>query len=1077
MPKLHWPAWLNREFNSLTIKSKLRLCLALPFFSMLLFAASSILVQYQQLTTAVRTSDFISFTLEVIKLTDELQQERGLTAGYLGSKGTNFLSELKLQTIDTDQQISHYRLLLLSEEIHQLYPNLAQELSQIESYLQQLPIVRRQRRADDAQASFDFYSTLISQALRLIQHLQNLSPEGQMVRQSNALMQLLWLKERAGQERGALNGVFGSGRLSAEQYRKISAYLAEQQTYLSNFYAIGQDADAAQLKRYLAEPFNNELSQLRLSAIEKATRNEMLSELQTRIGYVGLIHYFKNFIIRGKPEDAERARELYRQVTEQLAQYRQQSDLGAAEREALNTIEATFAQYARHLDAVSRMRADNISIVDIDNSVRVDDQPALAAIELLKQDVTRLDTSDWWPLASRRIALINQVAETIRRDLKNQAEAQVAAAYRSVAFYLLLSVLTTLVVMHLSFLLQRRLVGNLDYIARNIRAMQFSGNYDNLLEIQGNDELSQLAHTFNGMLLQRQQAEAGMRLAKSVFEHASDAIMVLDDQEHIEVVNPSFTRITGYSAGEAQGRSPSLLKSGRHGADFYHRMRQKLQDEGSWQGEIWNRRKNGEVYPEMLSISAIRDDEKQINRYICLFTDITQRKKYEQSIWQQANFDTLTKLPNRKLFMDHLSHEIKTAKRNREKLALLFIDLDRFKLINDTLGHKAGDELLLQTAQRLAGAVRDSDIVARLGGDEFVIIASGITNVIDAEQIAEKVLAGLAPPFLLNGSCESVVSASIGVTLYPDDGKDVSALLRNSDTAMYRAKAMGRNTFKFFTDEMNAQVMTHMLLEQELRKAVREQQFCLHYQPVIDLDSGQITGAEALLRWQHPERGLIYPDEFIKVAEETGLIVPIGDWVLREAAKQAKRWNRRGQGFSVAVNVSGNQLLGNRRDNLINIIDQILTETGLDAECLQIELTETVLMDKTQETISGLQQLRDLGLDMLLDDFGTGYSSLGYLKHYPINHLKIDRSFIKDVLNSREDACLVEAVLVMAHSLNLKVVAEGIETPEHLDYLKTLGCEFGQGYLFAKPMPAESLDRLREQQLWPHERTVEPAES
>lgn len=1063
MSNIDCAAWIVDKFNHLKIRTKLSLCLAIPFLSMVMFAGSAILVQYQQLTHTVKTDAFITFSSEAIGLINHLQNERGLTSGYLANPSHKARTKLEKQQQATDVQRQHFHSQLNRNNIPGRYPSLRQQLSELELSLKHIEGFRHDFTGSPLTTMFQRYTETINQILRLLQHIQNISTEGNMVRQSNSLLQLLWLQERAAQERGSLNGIFISGKLNNQQFQQLSAYLTEQQTYFNNFYTIATPDSIQQLKQLLAQPFIDDINRFRQSAIEKISRKEIINQLKSAIGYGGLIHHFKNYIIRGNPNDAEQVSAIYQQVVSHLERFQQQPALSPAEYQALKTIKQIFLTYTNHLPTIGRLRANNRTIEDIDHQVIVNDQPVLDAIELLQQDITNLDHSAWWPLASRRIKLIGQVAESIRQDINQQAHAQVRDSWWSLCFYLAMTLLTALLVIAFGHLLLKRLVGDVGEIASNIEAMQHSGNFDSQLVISGNDELTQLARSFNGMLEQRRQAEVNVRLAHSVFEYANDGIMVLNRNEQIEMVNPAFTRISGFSPAEAIGASPRLLSSGRHGPEFYRHMREKLHRDGVWEGEIWNKRKNDEIFPELLAISVIRDEHQQIDKYICLFSDITQRKQYEQHIWQQANYDPLTQLPNRKLFLDHLAHEIKTAKRNRDKLALLFIDLDRFKQINDTLGHKAGDELLVETAKRLNSSVRDSDIVARLAGDEFVIIAAGIKNILDVELIAEKVLSGLGLPFLLNGTYESMLSASIGISLYPDDGTDVSTLLKNSDIAMYRAKAQGRNSFKFFTEQMNEKIMAHVRIEQELQKAVQEQQFCLHYQPVVDIDTGLIVGAEALLRWQHPQRGLIYPDEFIQVAEDTGLINAIGEWVLRTAAEQAKAWNRSHRHFKIAVNVSGRQLISGPKNSLYNAIRQILEDTGLEAQYLQLELTETVLVDNSRETIACLQQLRNLGLDILLDDFGTGYSSLGYLKHYPINHLKIDRSFIKDVLNSREDACLVEAVLVLAQSLNLKVVAEGIEQPQHLKYLKSLGCEFGQGYLFAKPMPAPALEKLA----WP----------
>lgn len=546
--------------------------------------------------------------------------------------------------------------------------------------------------------------------------------------------------------------------------------------------------------------------------------------------------------------------------------------------------------------------------------------------------------------------------------------------------------------------------------------------------------------------------EREQRLASTVFSTTSEGVLVSDKQNKIQMVNRAFTQITGYSQNEVLGESPALFNSGRHGTAFFSQLYSDLHEHGHWEGEIWNRRKAGDVYPCWLQVSAVFDEKQNIEMYVALFNDITSRKNHEQMMWQQANFDTLTGLANRLHFHEQFDHTLERAKKQSSRLAICFIDLDRFKAVNDTLGHHIGDLLLIEAAQRLKDCTRSSDIVARLGGDEFALLLPDIDTISDIEKIANKVLQQLSSPFELEGH-ETFVSGSIGVTFFPDDGCDRKALLRNADSAMYKAKEHGRNCYQFYTSAMHDHAQARRQLEGALHKALSNQELTVVYQPIISLDGKQI-GCEALLRWHNETLGEVPPGRFIPICEELGLIITIGEWVLYQACSQAKAWcNRFQHPLFITVNVSSIQF---QRADMAKVIARVLRETGLDSRCLTVEITETVLADNAQNILQQLLALREMGVELAIDDFGTGYSSLSYLKRFPLSKLKIDRAFIRDLPDDQEDRALVKAIISMAGNLNLKVVAEGVETQSQLEFLQTLQCDYSQGYLHSKPLSASA---------------------
>ncbi len=555
----------------------------------------------------------------------------------------------------------------------------------------------------------------------------------------------------------------------------------------------------------------------------------------------------------------------------------------------------------------------------------------------------------------------------------------------------------------------------------------------------------------------RKRAEERLRQAATVFDHSREGVVITDADARIIAVNAAFTEVTGYRETEVLGKNPRLLQSGRHDSAFYAQMWEAIKDDGFWRGEIWNRRKGGELYPEWLTISEVRNETGKLTNYVAVFSDITAVKESEEQLAFLAHHDPLTELPNRLLFAARLGHALDRAQREHRQVAVLFVDLDNFKTINDSLGHPVGDELLRAVAQRLSAALRDGDTVARLGGDEFTVLLEEVDHPKDAAYVADKLVRAFAEPFTVNER-EMHLTASVGVSLGPRDGDEVATLLRNADAAMYRAKDQGRNGFQFYTPELTTSAFERVLLQNSLRQALSAGQLAVHFQPVVTLADGRITAAEALARWMHPTMGLVMPTKFIPLAEETGLIGMIGEWVLREACRQFAAWRAAGHGLDrIAVNVSGIQV---RQAEFPDTVLRILNETGVPPEYLELEITENFLMRQAERSIAALERLRDHGLSLSIDDFGTGLSSLAHLKRLPIHRLKIDRSFVQDIPKDTNDEAIVRAIIGLGRSLHLSVVAEGVETERQAEFLRAEGCALGQGFLYSRPVSAEAFEKL-----------------
>ena len=559
----------------------------------------------------------------------------------------------------------------------------------------------------------------------------------------------------------------------------------------------------------------------------------------------------------------------------------------------------------------------------------------------------------------------------------------------------------------------------------------------------------------------RKQAETDLRIAATAFE-SQEGMLVTDANHNILRVNGAFTAITGYSAEDVLGKNPRILTSGQHDANFYAAMWESINTTDSWQGEVWNRRKNGQIFPVHLTITAVKDQNSNISNYVSTFIDITLRKEAVDKIEQLAFYDPLTGLPNRRLLQDRLKPALASSHRSGRQGALLFIDMDNFKTLNDTLGHDMGDLLLQQIAKRLESCVREGDTVARLGGDEFVVMLEDLSEqtlecATQTEIIGNKILAVLNQPYQLD-SREYYSTPSIGVTLFNGQEQSSEDLLKQADIAMYQAKTSGRNALRFFDPKMQASITARVALEEDLRLAMKEQQFILYYQPQVH-HSGKIIGAEVLVRWQHPLRGLVTPAEFIPLAEETRLILPIGEWVLKTACAQLKIWegNEHTRSLQLAVNVCARQF---HQTDFVEQVSQLLIFDGINPKMLKLELTESLVLDDIDDTIVKMNALRHIGVRFSMDDFGTGYSSLSSLKKLPLDQLKIDQSFVRDISIDRDDAIIIETIIAMANKLNMEVIAEGVETEAQRSFLELHDCQLYQGYLFSKPVPLEQFELL-----------------
>ncbi|MEW8692709.1 MAG: EAL domain-containing protein [Candidatus Thiodiazotropha endolucinida] len=552
-------------------------------------------------------------------------------------------------------------------------------------------------------------------------------------------------------------------------------------------------------------------------------------------------------------------------------------------------------------------------------------------------------------------------------------------------------------------------------------------------------------------ITERREIEERLLLAASVFDHAHEGIVVTDTEERILEVNPTFTELTGYSHDEVIGQTPRVLKSGHHDTAFYTKMWNELKQRGFWRGEIWNRRKNGEIYAEFLTISTVRNPQDKVTHYVAVFSDITTLKDQQARLERMAHYDVLTQLPNRVLLADRMRQAMVQVQRTEKQLAICYLDLDGFKPVNDTYGHDIGDKLLIKVAHRLTEHLRASDSVSRLGGDEFVLLFSNIEGIPECERALTRLLEMVSATHAIDGY-RIQISASIGVTLYPQDNVDADTLLRHADQAMYRAKESGRNRFHLFDPEQDRQARAHKEALERIESALQTNEFRLYYQPKVDMRHGHVLGAEALIRWQHPEKGLLPPSEFLPVVEETDFAARLGEWVLHEALRQLAEWKRSGFETNVSVNISGRHF---QQDGFVNRLGSILNDyPRISPQRLELEVLETTAIGDINLASRMIEECRVLGVSVSLDDFGTGYSSLTYLKQLPVDTIKIDQSFVRDMLQDPDDLAIIEGIVGLSQAFHRQVIAEGVESQEHGEMLLQLGCEYGQGYGIAQPMCA-----------------------
>ncbi|OHC60412.1 MAG: hypothetical protein A2040_14075 [Rhodocyclales bacterium GWA2_65_19] len=1013
-------------------------------------------------------------------LVHAIQKERGVSASFIGSEGAELAERMPARQAETDQKRDALASALVYFDASRFGGTLVSRIAAAREAVDQIETWRgavAEHRMTVTELT-RLYGDAVTKLIGVVEEILVVSTRADLTRSIYAYLHLLHAKESAGLERAIGAAGFAAGRLDAAGQTRLVELIDRQRLYLDqfrHFASVGQVA----LLDYLLEGAG-------AVEIERMRRVVSQSRSARLAGDITVAHWFDTTTQR-----IDQLKVVEDSVAAALIAQARRAEEAALHTARMVTVLAVILlsltiavatllargiiqPMARITHAMSRLAARDETVeITARDGRRGDEIGDMArAMAVFRESLIKVVQAEERLKSEAILRLHYQALASISQGvIITDAERHITyanAAFQRITGYTEAEILGRTP----SFLHNRG--ADADILAELesalARGYPFSGHLMNFKK-DGTPFWSDLSITpviggdgrtthFVGItrdITESRQIQQELRIAATAFE-SLHGIMVTDAKGIILRVNQAFAELTGFSAEEVVGHTPSMLKSGKHDPEFYAGMWRQLEATGAWYGEIWDRRKSGEVFPKWQTISAVRGLDGQITHYVAAFSDISESKAAENEIRNLAFFDPLTQLPNRRLLLDRLQHALAASARNRRNGALLFIDLDNFKNLNDTLGHDQGDLLLQQVAARLTECVREGDTVARLGGDEFVLMLEDLSENLaeaaaQAEMVGEKILD------LLNQSYQLQVqdyhcTPSIGITLYCGRDAGIDELLQQADLAMYQAKAAGRNALRFFRPDMQAAVNMRSKLEADLRKGLRQNQFMLFYQPQVGAQ-GQLTGVEALVRWRHPERGLIAPNEFITLAEDTGLILPLGQWVLETACRHLATWGRDANKthLTVAVNVSARQF--HHKD----FVDQVLATlklTGANPQRLKLELTESLFLADVEDTIAKMTVLKTAGVSFSLDDFGTGYSSLAYLKRLPLDQLKIDKSFIRDVLTDPNDAAIARTIVALAHSMGLAVIAEGVETEAQREFLVSNNCLAFQGYLFGKPVPPET---------------------
>jgi len=1071
---------MGLKLRNLRIGPRVAVALALPMTGLFALSIWFLAGYYRTANDMERLRKLTEIAPAVSALVHAVQLERGVSASFIGSAGTAFAERLPVQYLETDAKRADLSRTLDSLDVERFGGNLASRIVLTREMLNGIETWRRvlaERRITVPELT-GYYGSVVLELIGIIEEMRLFGASVDLTRTISAYTNIMHAKEVAGLERAIGAAGFAAGGFDRDSHARFIQLIERQRLYHEAFWLSASAEQAALLGRAFSGFDAAELERMRQIIVKSqgtitASGVKVSDWFDTNTQKINRLKTVEDGIGTDLISQVRHAEDAASQAAWRIS-------LLASALLVLTVVLATFLArgiirpLTRITNSMSKLAARD-GAIEIDDDRRIDEIGDMARALVVFRDNLRKVAQAEERLKNEAILRVHHEALGAISQGVLITDAQRRITYANPAFQRISGYSEAEILgMTPSFLHNKggdeKILGELsDAIASG---RHFHGHLLNYTK-DGTQFWSDLSVSpvldtegcpthFVGVtrdITEHRQIQQELRIAATAFE-SLHGIMVTDSRGIILRVNNAFSDMTGYTAAEVVGQTPAILKSGRHEAEFYADMWRQLSATGAWYGEVWDRRKNGEIFPKWQTISAVCGVDERTTHYVAAFSDISENKAAEDEIRNLAFYDPLTRLPNRRLLLDRLQHGLAASTRNRLYGALLFIDLDNFKNLNDTFGHDKGDLLLQQVANRLSQCMRDGDTVARLGGDEFVLILEELSgNQPEAaaltETVGERILDALNQPYQLAAhECHS--TPSIGITLFCGHDIEIDELLKQADLAMYQAKAAGRNTLRFFLPDMQATITARSALESDLRKGLRDNQFLLFYQPQMTAD-GRLTGVEALVRWQHPARGLVPPNDFIPLAEDTGLILPLGLWVLEAACRQLATWagNPATAHLSMAVNVSARQF--NHAD-FVAQVQATLERTGARPHRLKMELTESLFLANVDETIAKMSTLKARGVSFSLDDFGTGYSSLSYLKRLPLDQLKIDQSFVKDVLTDPNDAAIAKMVLALAESLGLEVIAEGVEIEAQRDFLTHQGCHAYQGYLYSRPLPLDQFE-------------------
>jgi len=1047
-------------FYKSNISAKLNAFLVLPIITLLFFSSIAIFDKYQKLDQTQDVLQFSQVVQNISVVIYNLQKERGLSAGSLSAKDDSYQFQLTRQRKMTMNAYSRVSQVFTVPPLY-LPPKTIVNFKQIAQKFKHLTLIRSEIDNLIDNNFFDFYSILISDLLQEVNVLHAMATNQETNYMVSSLIYALGLEEYAAIERGLLHGALNVQLNSKEQTVNLIPmgvfnHVARQQAELSRYYNVASPKHSALMLEAMNDKKTQEFHQYRESTVNVIEQRYIFNAIVSVFGFGGLIHDYKNYVIHGDKIYVTRMQKNFSFLRHQIDHFKKQYPLSLEGQKYLLDLLDVIHQYESNIDIVTRLKQQNIPVEIIDEKVKVDNSPALKAISKLRHTTDLMDPDLWWQLATQRLSLLHTVSSTITHDIISLEKKENKRLKTPLVFYTIFVLAVLAIASFLSQMLKGRLVEQIKHIAYFMRKSRISNQNKQLLEISGQDEIAEMANEFNQLMIERSTNEEQLKLAAQVFVEAHDGIFITETDGTIIDVNPAFCKITGYERKEVLGKNPSILNSQKQSKEFYSDMWQCLIEHGYWKGEVWNRKKNGELYAELLTISSLQDNNGKTLHYMGLFADITQIKNQHRTLEQMAHYDPLTSLPNRSLFLDRFNQAIAHADRTKSSVAVCFIDLDNFKPINDNFGHDIGDKILVEVAERIKYALRNKDTVSRQGGDEFALLLSDVYNFSDCEDILKRIHSSLAKPFMLNGNCHKI-TASTGVTLYPHDQGDLDTLIRHADQAMYQVKLSGRHGYRLFNKEKDQQIIKKQHKLNKITNAIKHDEFTLYYQPKVNMKTGEVYGVEALIRWLSPTDGLIPPMAFLPILEGTNVDIQIGQWVIDKAIEQLAQWQRKGLMIEVSINISSYHL---QSTTFIDDLKDILSKySDLDTAYIQLEVLESSVLGDLNAISNTLNICRDeLGLQIALDDFGTGYSSLTHIKSLPANIIKIDQSFVIDMLDDANNYSIISGVLGLANSFSRDVIAEGVESTAHGLMLLMMGCEKAQGYGIARPMPANDFD-------------------